>query len=80
MDWFTATVVFILVWWVLLFAVLPLWTQPKAEADDVTGWRGVPVRPLMARKLLVTTILSLAVWALIMWMITSSSFSFRAPL
>ncbi len=78
MDWFTATVVFVLVWWVLLFAVLPLWTRPKPEADELTGWRGVPDRPLLGRKLLVTTVLSIVVWAAIMWMITSSSFSFRS--
>ena len=28
MNWFTAFVVFVLVWWTLLFAILPLWTRP----------------------------------------------------
>ena len=36
MDWFTAFVVFMLVWWTLLFAVLPFWTRPKSDADDMT--------------------------------------------
>ncbi len=77
MDWFTAFVVFVLVWWTLLFAILPLWTRPAAEADEATGWRGVPARPLIGRKLLVTTAVSLVVWGLIMLIIRSDVWSFR---
>ncbi len=77
MDWFTAFVVFMLVWWTLLFAVLPLWTRPRPEADETTGWRGVPERPLMLRKLLVTTLISIVVWGAIMLVIQSPYLSFR---
>lgn len=80
MDWFTAVVVLILVWWTVLFAVLPLWTRPREEADDVTGWRGVPEKPLIGRKLLVTTLVSLVVWGAIMLVIRSDYLSFRASL
>ncbi len=80
MDWFTAFVVFMLVWWTLLFAVLPLWTRPQPEADETTGWRGVPERPLMARKLVVTTVLAIIVWGMIMLVIQSPYLSFRASL
>jgi predicted secreted protein len=80
MGWFTAFVVLVLVWWTVLFAVLPLWTRPRPEADDVTGWRGVPERPLIVRKLLVTTVVSLVVWGAIMLVIRSDSLSFRASL
>ena len=34
MGWLTGIVVYILVWWVTLFAVLPLWVTP-AEPGDV---------------------------------------------
>ena len=78
MDWFTAFVVFMLVWWTLLFTVLPLWTRPQSDADAATGWRGVPERPLMRRKLLVTTLLAVVVWGAIMWVIQSPYLSFRA--
>ncbi|HJZ15838.1 MAG TPA: DUF1467 family protein, partial [Stellaceae bacterium] len=33
MAWVTGIVVYVLVWWVTLFAVLPLWVTP-AEPDD----------------------------------------------
>lgn len=80
MDRFTAFVVFMLVWWTLLFTVLPFWTRPHPEADEVTGWRGVPERPLILRKLLVTTLLAVVVWGAIMWVIQSPYLSFRASL
>ena len=78
MDWFTAGVVFMLVWWTLLFTVLPFWTRPKAEADEQTGWRGVPERPMLLRKFLVTTAVSIVVWGAIMLLIESPYLSFRA--
>ena len=80
MDWFTAGVVFMLVWWTLLFAILPLWTRPQPEADEMTGWRGVPERPMMLRKVLVTTAVSVVVWGVIMLVIMSPYLSFRASL
>lgn len=80
MNWFTAVVVFVMVWWTVLFAVLPLWTRPQPEADEATGWRGLPDKPLIGRKLLVTTAVSLVVWGAIMLVIRSHYLSFRASL
>ena len=77
MNWFTAAVVFVLVWWTVLFAVLPFWTRPQPEADEATGWRGVPERPLIGRKILVTTVIAVVVWAAIVLVIHSPWFSFR---
>jgi len=78
MSWLTAFVVFVLVWWTVLFAVLPFGTRPEPDADPATGWRGVPARPLMGRKLLATTLISLVVWGAIMAVIRSDWLSFRS--
>ncbi|MBV8912077.1 MAG: DUF1467 family protein [Acetobacteraceae bacterium] len=78
MSWFTAVVVFVLVWWTVLFAVLPFGTRPEPEADAVTGWRGTPENPMMGRKLLATTLISLLIWGAIMFVIRSPWLSFRA--
>lgn len=78
MDWFTSAVLYIMIWWVVLFAVLPFGVRPVAEADERTGWRGAPARPLMGRKLLATTLVALALWAAAMAVITSDWLSFRA--
>ncbi len=77
MGWFTACVLYALIWWTVLFAVLPLGTRPVADADADTGWRGVPDRPRLGRKLVVTTLVSLVFWAVAVGLIESDWLSFR---
>lgn len=77
MDVFTSIVLFALIWWTVLFAVLPFGTRPVADADPDTGWRGAPARPLMMRKLAATTVVSLVLWGVAMVIIRSTMWSFR---
>ena len=77
MDWFTGCVLYVLIWWTVLFAVLPFGTRPVSDADAETGWRGVPERPHMLRKVIVTTLVSAVVWACAHTLITSDWLSFR---
>ena len=79
MNWFTAFVLYTMIWWTVLFAVLPFGTKPVADADEATGWRGAPARPLMGRKLLATTVISAVLWAGAMALIRSDWLSFRVP-
>ena len=77
MGWFTGTVLFLIIWWTVLFAVLPFGTRPVADADSQTGWRGVPERPQMGRKVLVTTLVALVLWGGAMVVVHSHWLSFR---
>ncbi len=77
MTGFTAFVLFALIWWTVLFAVLPFGTRPVADADAATGWRGTPERPLMGRKVLATTVISAVIWVVAMLIIRSDWWSFR---
>jgi predicted secreted protein len=77
MNWFNALVLFLIIWWTVLFAVLPLGTKPVAEPDQTSGWRGAPAQPRLARKLVITTVVSLVLWGVCLAVITSSWFSFR---
>ena len=77
MSGFTAFVLFSMIWWTVLFAVLPFGTRPMADADPETGWRGTPERPLMGRKLLATTAISAVLWGIAMLIIQSDWWSFR---
>ena len=77
MTGFTAFVLFALIWWTVLFAVLPFGTRPVAEADEVTGWRGAPERPMIGRKLLATTVIAAVIWGVAMLVIRSEWWSFR---
>jgi predicted secreted protein len=77
MGWFTALVLYALIWWTVLFAVLPMGTRPVAEPDRTTGWRGAPEAPRLGRKLLVTTLVSGVIWAVAVGIIESDWLSFR---
>lgn len=78
MGWFTATVLYALIWWTVLFAVLPLWTRPIDAGRDAGGWRGAPERPLLRRKLIVTTVVALIIWGGSVALIESPYMSFRS--
>ena len=77
MQWFTAFVLYVMIWWTTLFAVLPFGTRPVDDADESTGWRGAPERPMMWRKLLATTVISLVLWGIALAVIRSDYLSFR---
>lgn len=77
MNWFTASVVFVLIWWVVLFAVLPFGTRPVDAAPEAGGWRGTPERPMLGRKMVVTTLITAVLWLGAMAIIRSDWLSFR---
>jgi predicted secreted protein len=77
LGWFTGTILYVLIWWTLLFAVLPFFNHPSSEPDPVSGWRGTPTRPFLGRVVVVTTIVSLIVWAGLIGLIHSGWISFR---
>jgi predicted secreted protein len=76
-TWFTGLIMYALIWWITLFAVLPLGVRPQAGADASTGWRGAPQRVRGARILLITTLAALVIWGGLAWLITSDIVSFR---
>jgi predicted secreted protein len=73
----TAIAMYFVIWWTVLFAVLPIGTKPVAQADQDSGWRGAPERPAILRKALITTIVAAVVWLLCWFLITSPWLSFR---
>jgi predicted secreted protein len=77
MNWFTGVVLFVMIWWTALFAVLPIGTKPMAQPDDKSGWRGAPERPNILRKVIVTTIVASVLWTGSYLLIRSDYVSFR---
>ena len=78
MGWLTGLLLYVVIWWVVLFAVLPIGTQPIAEPDAYTGWRGVPARPRLGIKLLATTLIAGLIWGGCYAVISSPILSFRS--
>jgi predicted secreted protein len=70
---------YLLIWWITLFAVLPFGTRPIAEAEpEKGGWRGTPQAPRLWQKALLTTLVAAVVWGLLYWIISADLFSFRS--
>ena len=61
----TAVAVFFLIWWVVLFAVLPWGVRSQHEGGEIAPGTdpGAPVIPRLGRKLLWTTIVSVVIFA-----------------
>ncbi len=77
MSWFDGCVLYVLIWWVALFAVLPWGVRPRPEPDPQSGWRGAPEHPRLLRTVLATTIVAGVVWLLAFCLIASPYLSFR---
>jgi len=77
MNWFTGVVLYVLIWWIVLFAVLPIGTRPVEDPDLQTGWRGVPERPRLLMKVIITTLVAAVVWFGAWLLISSPYASFR---
>lgn len=80
MAWTSAAVVFIVIWWLVFFIALPLGVKPPHEVGEEVGEGhepGAPVRPLLGRKFLGTTIVSVLLWGVVYWIISNEIISFR---
>lgn len=77
MNWVSGVVLYILIWWVALFAVLPIGTHAVQQPDDVSGWRGAPASPAIWKKIALTTIVASIVWGIAVAVIQSDLISFR---
>ena len=75
MGWLTGVVVYVLVWWVTLFAMLPLWVTPAEPQEGHDP--GAPQYPYLGRKLLLTTVVSAAIWLGIYIVVHEPWLSFR---
>jgi predicted secreted protein len=81
MNWFSAMVVFVIIWWVVFFIVLPIGVRSPDEAGyevEPGHAPSAPVRPRLALKTVVTTAISIVLWAVAYWIIQADILSFHA--
>ncbi len=67
MNWLLAAVVYFVVWWICLFAVLPVGVRSQAEEGVIVPGSegGAPARPGLTQKVLLTTLVSAVVFAVL---------------
>lgn len=78
MNVFTWAITFIVVWWLILFMVLPFGVAPP---DDVEKGHAssAPAKPRMLIKLAITTVLAIGVTYAIQWFLQSGLIEIRPP-
>jgi len=75
MNWLTGIAAYVVIWWVVIFAVLPIGVRP---AEDEMGERvGAPAHPHLRAKAIATTLISAVLWAILYWIVSSDIWSFR---
>ena len=78
MNIFTTALTFVIIWWLILFMVLPFGASPPDEVVPGTV-RSAPAKPRMLIKLLVTTVLAIAATYGVQWFLGSGLIELRPP-
>jgi len=76
MNWVTGVAVYVCIWWVVVFAVLPWGVRPSSDAPPGTD-PGAPADPQLLRKALVTTAIATLLWIAFYLVERSDLISFR---
>ena len=62
MQWLSQVMIYVLIWFVVLFAVLP-WGVRQSVRPDTGHDPGAPANPNLGRKAIATTLISAIIWA-----------------
>jgi predicted secreted protein len=68
-------VVFFIIWWVAIFAVLPFGVKHPAVQDKGI-MNGTPLQPNMKKVVLYTTLLTIVLWLIVYALVQSDIISF----
>lgn len=71
-----AIAVYFVVWWIVLFAILPFGVTSQSQSGETTPGTdpGAPALPKLGQKALWTTVVSLPVFGLVYWLWTAIDF------
>jgi predicted secreted protein len=78
MTWFIGISSYVVIWWVVIFAVLPFGVR-HAEEGDPGHAAGAPANPRLPLKAAVTTIIAAVLWLGLFWAVQSGLVNFRGP-
>ncbi len=76
MSWATGVMVYIVLWWTVLFAVLPLGVR-RVEKPGAGEEHGAPERPELRRKAVITSVVAAVLWLGFYVLHRADLFSFR---
>jgi len=73
--------VFLVVWWLVLFMVLP-WGIRPIDAEDVAKGQApsAPRKPRIVTKMAITTVIASVIWGIVYLVIEAELVTFHEPL
>jgi predicted secreted protein len=63
MSWFVGVAMYVVIWWLAIFAVLP-WGVKPAEKGDLAHAAGAPANPRLWFKVGMTSIVAAVLWVI----------------
>lgn len=79
MTWFTGILLYVIIWWLVLFMVLPWGAHPPEKPEEGHA-ESAPEKPMLWRKAAATTVLAAVVWLGVYALITSELIQFRGAI
>ncbi|OQW55413.1 MAG: hypothetical protein A4S17_06020 [Proteobacteria bacterium HN_bin10] len=82
MSLFLGIAIYVIVWWLAFFTMLPIGAQSHHEADEATvpgAERGAPRAPNVRRKALYAAGIAAIVWLGIYWAVSVDLWNMRGP-
>jgi len=76
MSWATGLMVYLVIWWTILFAVLPLGVK-RVENPGRGQDPGAPQKPQLLRKAIITSLVAAILWLGFYFLHQADVFSFR---
>lgn len=76
MNWATGLMVYLVIWWTILFAVLPFGVH-RVKNPGRGQDHGAPERPNMLRKVIITSLVAAVLWIAFYFLHQSDIFDFR---
>jgi predicted secreted protein len=73
----TGIAVYVVIWWIVLFTVLP-WGAHPPDNPEPGHATSAPARPRLLLKFVITTAIAGVVFAGLYWVIQADPFSFRS--
>ena len=71
----TSVIVFIMVWWIVLFAVLP-WGVERVSCPEKGHDAGAPKHSAIRKKMLATTLIAFVITAVYIFLVTHGYLAF----
>lgn len=78
MNWVTGVAVYFVMWWTIMFAVMPFGVRTQVETGHVEpGTVGsAPARPHFAKSALRTTLVTSVIFAALYWLVAVKGYGF----